>query len=92
MIVISPYAIPNNISHTDYDFGSILKYIEQTFNLGSLGTDDSTANSMQDAFNYSQTPNKFTAAALPKAMACKSQITNPKAVQQLLQHDGGVPE
>jgi phospholipase C len=92
MIVISPYAKPNNVAHTQYDFGSILQYIEQTFNLGSLGTDDASANSMQDVFNYSQTPNKFTPAPLPKALPCKSKTTNPKAVEQLLQHDGGVPE
>jgi hypothetical protein len=92
MIVISPYAKPSNIAHTQYDFGSILKYMEETFNLGSLGTDDSTANSMQAIFNYSQTPNKFTAAPLPKAMRCKNKITNPKAVEQLIEHDGGVPE
>lgn len=47
---------------------------------------------MKDAFNFNQTPNKFIAAPLPKAMKCKNQITNPKAVQLLLQHDGGVPE
>jgi phospholipase C len=92
MIVISPYAKPNNVAHTQYDFGSILKYIEETFNLGSLGTDDASANSMQDVFNYSQTPNAFTAAPLPKAMGCKDKITNGKAVQQLIEHDGGVPE
>jgi phospholipase C len=92
MIVISPYAKPNNVAHTQYDFGSILKYIEQTFGLGSLGTDDASANSMQDAFDYSQTPNKFTAAPLPKAMSCKDRLTNPKAVEVLLKHAGGVPE
>jgi len=92
MVVISPYAKPKNISHTQYDFGSILKYIEETFNLGSLGTDDASANSMQDAFNYSQLPNKFTAAPLPNALPCKSRITNPKDVKQLIEHDGGVPE
>ena len=92
MIVISPYAKPSTISHTQYDFGSILKYIEETFNLSSLGTDDASATSMQDIFNYSQPPNKFTAAPLPKAMSCKDKVTNPKAVHQLLNHDGGVPE
>ena len=92
MIVISPYAKPHNIAHTQYDFGSILQYIEQTFNLGSLGTDDSSATSMEDVFNYSQVPNKFAAAPLPKALSCKDQVTNPSAVRQLLEHDGGVPE
>jgi phospholipase C len=91
MIVISPYAKPHNISHTHYDFGSILKLIEQTFNLGSLGTTDATATSMQDVFDFMQTPNNFTAAPLPKAMPCKDRVTNPLGARQVIEHDGGPP-
>jgi hypothetical protein len=47
---------------------------------------------MQDVFDYSQTPNKFAPAPLPKALPCKSKLTNPKAVEQLIEHVGGVPE
>ncbi len=66
--------------------------MEETFNLGSLNVTDKSAASMEDVFDFTQTPNKFTAAPLPKAMPCAGQITNPSQVQQLIEHDGGVPE
>ncbi len=65
MIVVSPYALgggtTNYVSHTQYEFGSILKYIEQTFGLGSLGTTDARATSIVDCFNYKQQPRAFSA-------------------------------
>ena len=66
MIVISPYARETSssqqgyISNTIYGFGSILAFIEETFNLGSLGTTDKRCNSMDDMFNFNQTPRSFT--------------------------------
>jgi len=36
MIVISPYAKPNFVSHTPRDFTAILAYIEKTFNVAHL--------------------------------------------------------
>ena len=51
------------VSHTQYEFGSILKYAEQTFGLGSLGTTDVRANSISDVFNYNQQPRAFTPIA-----------------------------
>jgi phospholipase C len=58
-IIVSPYAKPGYISPTYYEFGSILKYIEQNWSLGSLGTTDKTATSIIDCFNYSQSPIQF---------------------------------
>ncbi len=58
-IVISPYAKAGYISKTQYEFGSILRYIEDNFGLGSLGTSDKRANSLIDCFNYSQQPITF---------------------------------
>ena len=59
MIVISPYSKPAYVSHTQYEFGSILKYVEDTFNLGRLGTTDVRATSMADMLNYNQKPRAF---------------------------------
>jgi hypothetical protein len=59
-IIVSPYALAGHISTTQYEFGSILKYIEQNWNLGSLGTSDVRAKSIIDCFNYKQQPIKFT--------------------------------
>jgi len=60
MIIISPYAKRSYVSHTQYEFGSLLKFIEETYGLGSLGTTDARANSISDAFNFNQPPHRFT--------------------------------
>jgi phospholipase C len=73
MLVISPYAQetsssdPGYISNVVYSFGSIVRFAEDTFGLGRLGTTDSTSNSIGpesgsyggDMFNFNQTPRKF---------------------------------
>jgi len=58
-IVISPYAKPGYIATTQYEFGSILRYIEDNWNLGQLKTTDSRATSLIGCFNYSQSPIQF---------------------------------
>jgi len=67
MLIVSPYARetsssqPGYISHTRYEFGSILKFVEHTWNLGSLGTTDERATSIVDCFDFTQKPRKFMA-------------------------------
>jgi phospholipase C len=66
MLLISPYARessssqPGYISHTQYEFGSILKFVEQNWKLGSLGTTDKRATSIIDCFDFTQQPRTFT--------------------------------
>ncbi len=57
-IIISPYA-KNKVIHTQYEYGSILKFIEQTFNVASLGYTDKRAASIADSFDFKQAPRKF---------------------------------
>lgn len=59
MLVVSPYAKPGYVSHTQYEFGSILKFVEETFGLGSLGTTDTRATSISDVFDFKARPRKF---------------------------------
>jgi phospholipase C len=69
-IIISPYAKLSKtkhgfISHTRYEYGSILKFIEQVFNLpyvgkGVDGYTDQRANSLVDSFDFMQSPRPFT--------------------------------
>jgi phospholipase C len=65
MIAISPYARIGGgsqggyVSNTFYEFGSIIRFIEDTWNLGRLGTTDETSNSMSDLFNFNQSPRQF---------------------------------
>ncbi len=57
LIVMSPYAKAAYISHTRHDFGSILKYIETTFGLPSLGYADASADDdLADCFDLTQKP------------------------------------
>jgi phospholipase C len=65
MLVVSPYVLVGKgsqggyVSNTVYEFGSILRFIEDNFSLGRLGTTDSTSTSMGDMFNLNQAPRKF---------------------------------
>ena len=40
------------MSHTHYEFGSILKFVENVWQLGSLGTTDARAKSIIDSFDF----------------------------------------
>ncbi len=56
-IVISPY-VKNEVSHVQYDFTSILKFVETLFGLPSLTERDKSANDMMCMFDTEQEPNK----------------------------------
>ena len=58
-IVVSPYIPAATISHAQFEFGSILKFIEETFGLPSLGTTDARAKSLSVLFHYDRTPRPF---------------------------------
>jgi phospholipase C len=65
MIVVSPYAKAAHISHRMHDFGSILKFVEETFNLPSLGYADAPADDLSDCFDFTQIPLRFQTIAAP---------------------------
>ncbi len=84
-IIISPYAIKGKskkggyVAHAQYEFGSILAYIEQNWGLGSLGTTDARATPITGVFNYNQNPRKFT--AIPSQRAARFFINRPHPSQ-----------
>lgn len=55
-LVISPWVKPHLIDHTRYEFGSMLKFAETTFNLPSLGARDANTSDMLSMFDFNQTP------------------------------------
>jgi phospholipase C len=65
-LIISPYAKTNYVDHTQYEFGSILRFIEEVnptvLPLGptSEGYTDTRATSLDNAFDFTQAPRKFT--------------------------------
>jgi phospholipase C len=50
---------PGYISHTQYEFGSIIKFIEDNWHLGNLGNTDVRATSISDCFDFTQKPRPF---------------------------------
>jgi phospholipase C len=59
LIAIGPYAKRAYVSHVQHEFGSLLKFTEKAFDLGSLGATDVRADDLSDCFNFSQSPRKF---------------------------------
>jgi hypothetical protein len=55
ILIISPYVIPGYISHTQYEFASVLKFIEERFGLPPLTLRDANANDTTDSFNFATT-------------------------------------
>jgi phospholipase C len=68
-IIISPYARQHYVSHTQYEFGSILKFVEQTFGVPSLGGSDSRANSLVDSFDFTRAPLPYAPISAPYSAA-----------------------
>jgi phospholipase C len=61
-IVVSPYAKKGYVTHNVYELGSIVKLVEENWNLPSLGTSDQRAASfLDDAFDFNQPPRAFSA-------------------------------
>jgi phospholipase C len=72
--VVSPYARKNFVSHTIYDHTSILKTVEEKWNLPALTRRDANANSLFDMLDFRRKPAflkppKLPAAADPAAKA-----------------------
>ncbi|MBV8531635.1 MAG: hypothetical protein JO104_09980, partial [Candidatus Eremiobacteraeota bacterium] len=69
-LIISPYVQRGAVIHTQYEFGSVLKFVEQVFNLPALGSvadgySDARANSLIDAFTFTSGPRKFRPIPAP---------------------------
>jgi phospholipase C len=69
-IIISPYARRHYVSHTQYEFASVLRFIEDTFGLPQLGTikdgySDARAASLMDSFDFTQAPTPFKKISAP---------------------------
>jgi phospholipase C len=67
LLIISPYAKKDHVSHVHYETGSILKFAEDVFGLGRLAAADARSNSpAADAFDFAQQPRAFVPIQAPK--------------------------
>jgi phospholipase C len=68
LLVISPYAKQDYVSHVQYETGSILRFAEDVFGLPRLAAADTRANSPAvDCFDFTQPPRKFVPINAPKS-------------------------
>jgi phospholipase C len=65
--VVSPYSKKGFVSHTVYDHTSILKTVEEKWNLPALTRRDANANSMFDMVDLNSPPAFLTPPELPAA-------------------------
>jgi phospholipase C len=59
MLIVSAYAKKSHVSHTHYEHGSILKFVEETFGLPALAASDKRATAPDDAFDFNKPPRTF---------------------------------
>jgi phospholipase C len=59
MLIVSAYAKKRYVSHTHYEHGTILKFVEETFGLPAMAASDTRANAPDDAFNFNKPPRGF---------------------------------
>lgn len=65
MLVISPYARANYVSHYTYEFCSVLKFVEERWKLHHLTARDHWANDMRECFDFDQQPVEALTIAIP---------------------------
>ncbi|MGB8910282.1 MAG: alkaline phosphatase family protein [Candidatus Cybelea sp.] len=66
LLVISPYAKKNYVSHVPYETASVLRFAEDLYGLSTLSAADKRAASpAADAFDFSQQPRPFVKIKAP---------------------------
>jgi phospholipase C len=67
LLVISPYAKQNYVSHVQYETTSVLRFAEDLWGLPQMAAADKRANSpAADCFDFNQAPRKFKKIRAPK--------------------------
>jgi phospholipase C len=77
-LMVSPYAKRGHVDSTLLDFTSILKFIEDNWDIKSLATRDAKANSFVSAFDFSQAPRE--PILVPFERVVKEQRAEPRRV------------
>ncbi len=59
-MAVAPYSKASYVSHDQYEFGSIIRFVEDNWDLGRLGTTDGTSpDFVSDFFDFTQKPRAF---------------------------------
>ncbi|MGB8520987.1 MAG: alkaline phosphatase family protein, partial [Candidatus Tumulicola sp.] len=66
LLVISPYAKKDHVSHVQFETTSVLRFAEDLYGLPQMAAADARANSpAADCFNFSQKPRAFIQIKAP---------------------------
>jgi phospholipase C len=79
LIVVSPYAKRGYISHVPHEFGSILKFTEDVFDLPSLGTTDARSDDLYDCFDFTSPAHAFT--EIPAPLSAQYFLNNDEPME-----------
>jgi phospholipase C len=81
LIVISPYAKKNYVSHVQYETASVLRFAEDLFGLAQLSAADTRATSpAADCLDFSQRPRKFVPIKAPQNDAFFLSLPNDNRI------------
>ena len=98
LLIVSPYAKTGYISHTQYEFASIIKFIENRFGLPTLTGRDAVANDTSDSFDFTQAarsplimqPRSCLIASVTSSAFPSQKVSTASAVKRLyLNNQGG---
>jgi phospholipase C len=76
-LLVSPYARRGFIDDTQLDYTSILKFIEQNWNLEPLARRDAHANSIATGFDFRQHPRAPALTASTRGNTLETQVQRP---------------
>ncbi len=66
LLVISPYALRDHVTHVQYETASVLRFAEDLFGLDQMaGADRRAASPAKDCFDFSRLPRKFIPIKAP---------------------------
>jgi len=88
-IVISPYARPHFIDHSQLEFDSFLRFIEDDYQLPSLTTRDANAASMLSSFDFKQKPLAplvLKQRACPRGDYATSTLLTGRVIRTVVDH------
>ena len=77
LIVISPFAKKNYVSHTVYDYTAMLKLIETRFNVPALTKRDSAQADMSEFFDFVNAPWATPPNPFGQAMNGQCSLASP---------------
>jgi phospholipase C len=75
MLIISPYAKRGFVDHTEGEFSSVLRFIEDNWGLSKLTHRDQRARNLSEAFDFTHDPRPPD--ALPLRTDCEGPIWSP---------------